>query len=501
MPLAARYPGMRNGFVIELKYLGRDAGTESRVTATAAEAVLTVAGISGGRAVGAAVPGRGVQGRGAGVPRLGTGARRRGGVRRRWRPSRLTRRRGAGSENCRCGDVCRAAGRDSAGGGQGGDRSAGAVRVGLRHVHAALPGGAGGDRAAPETVRDRPRRRSDRRFLAQRHARRLLAQRAGAEQRGERRGDGAVGHQGQGGRAALLPALGRAQPRHGGGVRARQRQRAGRGARPGAGLLGARLPPHPLPARRLRRGRRRNGQQRGRRVLRRRRAGFPVLRSGREAAPGAGAVRDGARRPAGGGGTAVRHPRAAGAGRRGAAGQGAGAVPAVLPGGRAGAGRPRLLPHAARPVRGAAGDGRVVRAPAGGGAAGHRAADRLRARARVHLRRHHRGPEAGQPVRGVRGTHRLARPARRVAGRHGRQRAPGPARGQLRHPGVVVPRPRRGGPVPGHPGGASRRGGRERAARAGVSRWTRSLAARFPCDDAASLRPVPRLADGTSRPF
>ena len=27
------------------------------------------------------------------------------------------------------------------------------------------------------------------------------------------------------------------------------------------------------------------------------------------------------------------------------------------------------------------------------------------------------------------------------------------------------------------------------------------LAARFPCDDRASLRPVPRLADGTSRPF
>ena len=27
------------------------------------------------------------------------------------------------------------------------------------------------------------------------------------------------------------------------------------------------------------------------------------------------------------------------------------------------------------------------------------------------------------------------------------------------------------------------------------------LAARFPCDDRASLRPAPRLADGTSRPF
>ena len=54
---------------------------------------------------------------------------------------------------------------------------------------------------------------------------------------------------------------------------------------------------HPLPARRLRRGRSRNGQQRGRRILRRRRARFAVLRSGREAAPRAGAVRDGARRP------------------------------------------------------------------------------------------------------------------------------------------------------------------------------------------------------------
>ena len=72
-------------------------------------------------------------------------------------------------------------------------------------------------------------------------------------------------------------------------------------------------------------------------------------------------VRDGARRPAAGSGAAVRHPRAAGAGRRGAAGQGAGTVPAVLPGGRAGAGGYRLLPHAALPVRGAAGDGRAVR--------------------------------------------------------------------------------------------------------------------------------------------
>ena len=40
VPLAVRYPGMRHGFVIELKYLSRGPDTESRVTATAAEAVL-----------------------------------------------------------------------------------------------------------------------------------------------------------------------------------------------------------------------------------------------------------------------------------------------------------------------------------------------------------------------------------------------------------------------------------------------------------------------------
>ena len=37
-PLSARYPGMRNGFVIELKYVRRDAA-EAEVPANAAEAV------------------------------------------------------------------------------------------------------------------------------------------------------------------------------------------------------------------------------------------------------------------------------------------------------------------------------------------------------------------------------------------------------------------------------------------------------------------------------
>ena len=39
VPLEARYPGMRHGFVIELKYLSRGPETEARVTSTAAEAV------------------------------------------------------------------------------------------------------------------------------------------------------------------------------------------------------------------------------------------------------------------------------------------------------------------------------------------------------------------------------------------------------------------------------------------------------------------------------
>ena len=39
VPLEARYPGMRHGFVIELKYLSRGPESEARVAATAAEAV------------------------------------------------------------------------------------------------------------------------------------------------------------------------------------------------------------------------------------------------------------------------------------------------------------------------------------------------------------------------------------------------------------------------------------------------------------------------------
>ena len=75
VPLEARYPGMRHGFVIELKYLSRGPETEARVTATAAEAVSQLRRYLGGRTAGAAVPGRGIQRCGAGVPRLGAGTR------------------------------------------------------------------------------------------------------------------------------------------------------------------------------------------------------------------------------------------------------------------------------------------------------------------------------------------------------------------------------------------------------------------------------------------
>ncbi|MDE0025201.1 MAG: AAA family ATPase [Spirochaetaceae bacterium] len=44
VPLETRYPGMRHGFVIELKYLSRAPETEARVTATAAEAVSQLRG-------------------------------------------------------------------------------------------------------------------------------------------------------------------------------------------------------------------------------------------------------------------------------------------------------------------------------------------------------------------------------------------------------------------------------------------------------------------------
>ena len=72
---------------------------------------------------------------------------------------------------------------------------------------------------------DRPRRAPHRGHLAVPLPRRLLAARAG-DHGGHRRGrHGAVGHQGQGGGPAALPAARRREPRRGDGLRPRQRRR------------------------------------------------------------------------------------------------------------------------------------------------------------------------------------------------------------------------------------------------------------------------------------
>ena len=76
VPLAERYPGMRHGFVIELKYLGRDPGDEGARAGRGRAGNRPAPPVSGGRTAGAAVPGRGVHLSGAGVPRLGARAPR-----------------------------------------------------------------------------------------------------------------------------------------------------------------------------------------------------------------------------------------------------------------------------------------------------------------------------------------------------------------------------------------------------------------------------------------
>ena len=67
--------------------------------------------------------------------------------------------------------------------------------------------------------------------LADVDGQRLLAQRPGAQQRHLWRRSGAVGHQGQAGGDAGLPALGRQVPRGGCGVRPRRRRYARGGGR------------------------------------------------------------------------------------------------------------------------------------------------------------------------------------------------------------------------------------------------------------------------------
>ena len=95
---------------------------------------------------------------------------------------------------------------------QGLDQRAGPLRPRLRHVHAAGLRGPDGRRQVPQAVPDRPRRRRDRGHLAVVLRQLLLAERPGPVQRHERRRHGALGHQGQAGRHAGLPAPGRQVP-------------------------------------------------------------------------------------------------------------------------------------------------------------------------------------------------------------------------------------------------------------------------------------------------
>ena len=85
-PLLARYPHLRTGYLIELKYLARGEPADEGARGDGGRRSHgAVAPLPGGRAPGTAVPGRPVHGPGGGVPRLGDGVQRRGGVARRSR--------------------------------------------------------------------------------------------------------------------------------------------------------------------------------------------------------------------------------------------------------------------------------------------------------------------------------------------------------------------------------------------------------------------------------
>ncbi|KIU01035.1 hypothetical protein QU38_02705, partial [Staphylococcus aureus] len=196
---------------------------------------------------------------------------------------------------------------------------------------------AGGGRLSPgpcHPLPDRARRAPDRGYLAVSLQGRLLAARAGDDVRDRRGRRGAVGHQGQGGGPAALPAAGRCEPRRLHGLWPCQ-WRDDRGDDRGSGS----------PCR----GRLQGGAAPGRRAgaqihLWRRQAG-PALRAGgrraadrepvvdREISPlGGAAVREGARSTGLGRPPASRRPPPADPDRGGAAGQGAGAVSPVLAG-------------------------------------------------------------------------------------------------------------------------------------------------------------------------
>ena len=76
-PLVARYPNLRRGYLIELKYLKRaESADEAAVAAAAGEATAQPQAVPGGGAAGAAVSGGTLHRPDRGVPRLGAGVLR-----------------------------------------------------------------------------------------------------------------------------------------------------------------------------------------------------------------------------------------------------------------------------------------------------------------------------------------------------------------------------------------------------------------------------------------
>ena len=147
---------------------------------------------------------------------------------------------------------------------QGPDQRAGPLRPRLRHVHPAGARGADGRRQVSQALPHRPQSRRDRGHLAVVLRQLVLAERPGPVQRHERRRHGPLGHQGQAGRHAGLPAPGGQVPVRGRPLRPHQRARRPGGGGPGPRRDGEGLPARPRPARDPRHGHlRRPGRPRG----------------------------------------------------------------------------------------------------------------------------------------------------------------------------------------------------------------------------------------------
>ncbi len=241
---------------------------------------------------------------------------------------------------------CHTTRRRPAGGGQDHHRSGRALRLWLRHLHAARrPGDSRGGEIS-QAVPGGQTRRPHRRHLAGLLQQLILAQRPGAQQCHQRRGRGVVGHQRQAGRDARVSTAGRQDA---GGVRhlhQRERQRDGAGDRQRPQGHGERLPSRAAADRCTRHGGIRSGRRHGR----------PSAGAARSAGVRAAPVHpprgeDAARCAQGAGrrrGTAARHARARDAAAGRAVRQRCGGREAVLPGGLALARGHRVLPPDSR---------------------------------------------------------------------------------------------------------------------------------------------------------